>query len=88
MVGTARPRGRSTARLVEARAVHVSAVSELVRSLVERRGLSEAEATAIVERVLRENPGQLPGRFRVPTQIRIRIEQLVNEAQLGTTPTA
>ena len=68
--------------------MHESAVSDLVRSIVERRGLTEAEATAIVERVLREDPGQLPGRFRIPTQMRIRIERLVSEAKAAqTTPT-
>lgn len=59
--------------------MHVSAISELVNSIVERRGLTEAEATAIVERVLREDPGHLPGRFRVPTEMRIRIERLAAE---------
>jgi len=75
--------------------VHVSAISELVNSIVERRGLTEAEATAIVERVLREDPGQLPGRFRVPTEIRIRIERLAAEVNAErargparTTPTS
>ena len=59
--------------------MHVSAISELVNSIVERRGLTEAEATAIVERVLREDPVHLPGRFRVPTEMRIRIERLATE---------
>lgn len=56
--------------------VHVCTVSELVRSLVERRGLSEREATEIVARALREDPRALPRRHRVPTEARIRIEQL------------
>jgi len=67
--------------------VHESVISDLVRSLVERRGLSEAEATAIVERALREDPGQLPGRFRVPTQLRIRIERLARDARPATPTT-
>ena len=61
--------------------MHVSAISELVTSIVERRGLTEAEATAIVEQVIREAPGQLPGRFRVPTELRIRIERLATEVK-------
>jgi hypothetical protein len=56
--------------------VHVCTVSELVRSLVERRGLSEREATEIVARALREDPRALPRRQRVPTEARIRIERL------------
>jgi hypothetical protein len=56
--------------------VHVCTVSELVRSIVERRGLSEREATEIVARVLREDPRHLPRRQRVPTEARIRIERL------------
>ena len=56
--------------------MHVCTVSELVRSLVERRGLSEREATEIVARALREDPRSLPRRHRVPTEARIRIEQL------------
>jgi len=57
--------------------VHVCTVNELVRSLVERRGLTEHEATELVARVLREDPRRLPARHRVPTEARIRIEQLV-----------
>ena len=57
--------------------MHVCTVNELVRSLVERRGLSEREATELVARVLREDPRHLPARHRVPTEARIRIEQLV-----------
>lgn len=56
--------------------MHVCTVNELVRSIVERRGLSEREATEIVARVLREDPRHLPGRHRVPTEARIRIERL------------
>jgi hypothetical protein len=56
--------------------VHVCTVSELVRSLVERRGLSEREATDLVATVLREDPGRLTRRHRVPTEARIRIERL------------
>ncbi|MFN8221977.1 MAG: hypothetical protein U0R50_01865 [Gaiellales bacterium] len=59
--------------------MHVSAISELVDSLVERHGLTEAQAATIVERVLRENPGQLPGRHTVPTELRIRAERLARE---------
>lgn len=70
----------------EACAVHVCTVSELVRSLVERRGLSEAEATAIVARALREDPRHLPARHRVPTEARIRIERLCAAGAGGTGP--
>jgi hypothetical protein len=56
--------------------VHVCTVSELVHSLVERRGLSEAEASELVARVLREDPRRLSTRHRVPTEVRIRIERL------------
>jgi nucleoid DNA-binding protein len=56
--------------------VHVCTVSELIRSIVERRGLSEREATAIVATVLREDPQQLTRGHRVPTEARIRIERL------------
>ncbi|MGL6278057.1 MAG: hypothetical protein ACRC50_00685 [Gaiella sp.] len=51
-------------------------VSELVRSIAERRGLSEAEAVAIVAGVLHEDPQRLPRRRRVSTETRIRIERL------------
>lgn len=57
--------------------MHVCTVSELIRSLVERRGLSEREATELVARVLREDPGRLAPRNRVSIETRIRIEQLV-----------
>jgi uncharacterized protein YoaH (UPF0181 family) len=56
--------------------VNVCTVSELVRSIVERRGLSESEATAIVAKVLREDPRCLTRRHRVPVEARIRIERL------------
>lgn len=58
------------------RPVHVCTVSELVRSIVERRGLSEDEAAEIVAGVLREDPLHLPQRRRVSTETRIRIERL------------
>jgi len=67
---------RNAPRPGESRAVHVCTVSELVRSLVERRGLTEREATELVARALREDPQRLVGRQRVPTETRIRIEQL------------
>ncbi len=56
--------------------MHVCTVSELVRSIVERRGLSEREATDLIATVLREDPGRLTQRQRVPTEARIRIERL------------
>jgi hypothetical protein len=56
--------------------MHVCTVSELVRSIVERRGLSEDAATEIVAGVLREDPFHLPQRRRVSTESRIRIERL------------
>lgn len=56
--------------------MHVCTVSELVRSIVERRGLSEDEAAEIVAGVLREDPFHLPQRRRVSTESRIRIERL------------
>lgn len=56
--------------------MHVCTVSELVRSIVERRGLSEDEAVAIVADALRADPLRLPERRRVSTEMRIRIERL------------
>jgi hypothetical protein len=56
--------------------MHVCTVSELVRSIVERRGLSEDEAVEIVAGVLRADPLHLPERRRVSTETRIRIERL------------
>lgn len=56
--------------------MHVCTVSELVRSIVERRGLSEDEAVAIVAGALRADPLHLPERRRVSTEMRIRIERL------------
>jgi hypothetical protein len=63
------------------RRVHLCTVSELVRSLVERRGLSEREATELVARVLSEDPGRLVPRSRVSTEARIRIERLVAQTR-------
>lgn len=56
--------------------MHVCTASELIRSLVERRGLTETEATELVARVLHEDPRRLAQRHRIPTETRIRIERL------------
>jgi uncharacterized protein YoaH (UPF0181 family) len=62
--------------------VHVCTVSELVRSLVERRGVSHDEATALVARVLREDSRRLQDRHRISIEARIRVERLA--AELGS----
>lgn len=61
--------------------MHVCTVSELVQSIVERRGLSEDEAAELVAGVLREDPLHLPQRRRVSTETRIRVERLAGLRQ-------
>ncbi|MSO57541.1 MAG: hypothetical protein EXQ77_00685 [Thermoleophilia bacterium] len=56
--------------------VHICTVAELVRSIVERRGLSEREATELVARALHEDPRRLPLRNRLSIETRLHIERL------------